>query len=103
MDTKIKITPDMVKSFKTLTCTCGGQLFQTAVVIKKISALVSPTGQEVDYPIEVLVCMNCNKVPRTSEDPTTKMVPDLVLSAPKNTFTLKNDGKSPLSIVRDEK
>jgi hypothetical protein len=116
MDTKIKITPEMVKNFKTVTCTCGGQLFQTGVVIKKISALVSPTGQEVDYPIEVLVCMNCHKVPR-SEDQVTRMLPDSVLSAPvsdsakfefpkesptgkpvTDTFT---GNPNPLSIVRD--
>jgi hypothetical protein len=103
---KVNITPDMMKSFKTLTCDCGGQLFQTGVVIKKISALVSPTGQEEMYPMEVLICVNCHKVP--NETNTMKMLPDAVLATlinrvTGNTYTLKNDGgKSPLSIVKDK-
>ena len=60
---KVQITPEMMKNFKTLTCDCGGQLFHTGLVFKKISALVSPTGKEDLYPIEVLVCDACGKVP----------------------------------------
>jgi hypothetical protein len=112
---KVNITPEMMKGFKTLTCDCGGQLFQTGVVIKKISPLVSPTGQEEMYPMEVLVCMNCHKVPNDTN--VLKMLPDSVLAKQEVTtkFPFTNtignpgnlgnhfEGKSPLSIVKDEK
>ena len=108
---KVSITPDMMQSFKTLTCDCGGQLFQSGIVIKKISALISPTGKEEMYPLEVLVCMNCNKVPNESN--MMNMLPAGVLAkrtytndkfeAPKAPPAASNPvGKSPLSVVRDE-
>jgi hypothetical protein len=75
---KVSITPDMMKSFKTLTCDCGGMLFTTGIVIKKISALVSPSGQEEAYPLEVLICSKCGKVP--TELNTHDMLPDEVLA-----------------------
>ena len=61
---RIKITPEMIKNFKTVTCECGGMVFESALVLKKISAIVSPSGQEEMYPIEILVCKKCGKVPK---------------------------------------
>ena len=60
---KVRITPDMMKNFKTLTCDCGGMLFETGVILKIISPIVSPTGQEETYPLEVIICKKCGKVP----------------------------------------
>jgi hypothetical protein len=60
---KVNITTDMMKSFKTLTCDCGNQTFTHGLVFKKISPFVSPTGQEELYPLEVLICTKCGKVP----------------------------------------
>jgi len=60
---KIQITPEMIKNFKTVTCCCGGVVFENALVLKKISALISPTGKEELYPMEILVCRKCGKVP----------------------------------------
>lgn len=60
---KMKITPEMMKNFKTLTCDCGGMLFEPGWFFKKLSPLVSPTGKEELYPIEVLICKSCGKVP----------------------------------------
>jgi hypothetical protein len=60
---KIKVTPEMMKNFKSLTCDCGGMLFESGLVMKKISPLVSPSGKEELYPLEVLICKSCGKVP----------------------------------------
>ena len=78
---QIKITPDMMKSFKTLTCDCGGMLFEPGVVIKKISPLVSPTSKEESYPFQVLVCKKCGKVPsEMNKTDFQGMLPDEVVS-----------------------
>lgn len=60
---KINITPEMMRSFKTLTCDCGGMLFEQGIVFKKISSIVSPSGKEEMYPLEVLICKKCGRVP----------------------------------------
>ena len=38
---------------------CGNSIFIQGYVIKKISAIVSPTGEEVIAPIQVFNCGNC--------------------------------------------
>ena len=43
---------------------CGSTLFNTAFVIKRVSAIVSPTGQEAIVPIQVYSCDGCSKVPK---------------------------------------
>ena len=43
---------------------CGNYLFITAHVIKRISAIMSPTGQEAMVPVQVYSCGNCGKVPK---------------------------------------
>ena len=75
---QIKVTADMIKTFKTLTCDCGGMLFEAGIVFKKISPLVSPSGNEELYPLEVLVCKKCGKVP--NELNTSNMLPNEVLA-----------------------
>jgi hypothetical protein len=40
-------------------CECGCQYFIPAVELFTISALVSPTGQELTGKIPVLVCLKC--------------------------------------------
>lgn len=60
---QFKVTSEMMKNFKTVECDCGGKLFETGIILKKISALVSPTGKEELYPMEVLVCKKCGLVP----------------------------------------
>lgn len=75
---KISLTPDMLKGFKTLTCTCGGMLFQSGVVFKRISPLIAPSGKEEIYPLEVVVCKSCGKVPRAFNNP--DVLPEEVLS-----------------------
>jgi len=44
---------------------CGNYVFIKATVIKRISALMSPTGQEALAPIDIYSCGNCGKVPNS--------------------------------------
>ena len=49
----------------TMKCdSCGNYLFITSFVIKKISAIVSPTGQAGLVPVQVYSCGNCGEVPK---------------------------------------
>lgn len=41
---------------------CNNILFQPVFVMKRVSALVSPTGQEGVIPIQVFACANCGTV-----------------------------------------
>ena len=42
---------------------CGSTLWKNAFIIKRISAIVSPNGQEAIVPIQVYSCDGCSKVP----------------------------------------
>ena len=41
---------------------CEGKLFSPAFMIKRISALMSPTGQETLAPIQIFKCDSCSHV-----------------------------------------
>ena len=41
---------------------CENLYFVPVVMIKRLSALLSPTGQEVKIPVQVLQCSSCNAV-----------------------------------------
>ena len=41
---------------------CGNSIFIQGYVIKRISAIVSPTGKEVIAPIQVFNCGNCGEM-----------------------------------------
>ena len=41
---------------------CGNHVFIQGYIIKKISAIVSPTGKEVIAPIQVFNCGNCGEM-----------------------------------------
>lgn len=41
---------------------CGNGLFIPSFFLKKISALVSPTGKEAIIPIQVYSCGNCGHI-----------------------------------------
>ena len=43
---------------------CGNYLFITSHVIKRISPILSPPGQEAIVPIQVYSCGNCGAVPK---------------------------------------
>ena len=42
-------------------CECGSELFTPAIKLYTVSALVSPTGQEMMAQQPVLVCLECKK------------------------------------------
>ena len=49
----------------TITCEeCGNASFIPAFFLKRISALMSPTGKEAIVPIQVYSCGNCGTVPQ---------------------------------------
>lgn len=49
---------------ETLKCeSCGNYLFIVSYVIKKISAIVSPSGKAGLVPVQVYSCGNCGEVP----------------------------------------
>ena len=41
---------------------CENETFVSAFVIKQISALMSPTGQETMVPIQLFKCSNCGHI-----------------------------------------
>ena len=42
---------------------CGNYLFLTTHILKRLSAIVSPTGEEALIPVQVYSCGDCGKVP----------------------------------------
>ena len=49
----------------TITCEeCGNASFIQAFFLKKISALMSPTGKEAIVPMQVFSCGNCGTIPK---------------------------------------
>ena len=60
--TEVKV--DLSKA-DTIKCDdCGNYIFITGHVIKRLSAIMSPTGQEAMIPVQVYSCGNCGKVPK---------------------------------------
>ena len=53
-----QITVD-IKDATPKLCSCGYQFFQSAIMCYTVSALLSPTGQELLAQQQVLVCMEC--------------------------------------------
>ena len=53
----------------TIVCeNCGNASFIQAFFLKKVSALVSPTGKEAIVPIQVFSCGNCGAIPKNMID-----------------------------------
>lgn len=53
---------DLSKSKQRACCACGCKYFTPAVTVHIISALISPTGQELTAQVPVLLCMECKAV-----------------------------------------
>ena len=59
---KAKVQVDLTDA-ETMTCMkCDNKIFIQGYVIKKLSAIISPTGQEVIAPIQVFNCGNCGEL-----------------------------------------
>ena len=59
---KAKVKVDLSDA-ETMTCQkCDNKIFLQGYVVKRISAIVSPTGQEVIAPIQVFNCGSCGEL-----------------------------------------
>ena len=56
-------------------CEGGNMLWETSMLFKRLSPLMSPSGKEELIPAEVVVCKKCGKVPRFFSD-AAKGIPD---------------------------
>ena len=58
-----------LKDAETMKCAnCGNKIFIQGYVVKKISAILSPTGQEVIAPVQVFNCGNCGEILPLGDD-----------------------------------
>lgn len=58
-----------LKDAETMKCaSCGNKIFIQGYVVKKISAILSPTGQEVIAPVQVFNCGNCGEILPLGDD-----------------------------------
>ncbi len=57
-----QISVDALKNATNMQCECGGMIFQQGLIIKKISAILSPTGEEIEVPIQVIFCKDCGLI-----------------------------------------
>ncbi len=76
-----------IKSSPVFKCTCGGITFSEKLTFRKLSALISPTGNEEMMPVPVFVCDKCGLAP--SEFDTYSLVPEEL----KNKQSKTNDVK----------
>ena len=54
-----------INDTETIVCDeCGNATFIQCFFLRRISPLMSPTGQEAMVPIQVYSCGNCGKVPK---------------------------------------
>ena len=56
--------PDMSKAEHMECEECKNKTFKQTLMLSKLSALMSPSGQEALVPIQVYSCGNCGKVPK---------------------------------------
>ena len=62
---KAQVQVDL-RDAETMKCEyCGNYLFISSTIIKRLSAIVSPTGEEAIIPIDVYSCGNCGRVPKS--------------------------------------
>jgi hypothetical protein len=77
-NTNLQITPEIIKQCKNLVCDCGGILFKEGLIFKKLSQFISPSGKEEIFPINVIICQKCGKVP--TEFNIKNMLPEEILA-----------------------
>ena len=60
-----------ISKIDTIVCEeCGNASFIPAFFLKKVSALMSPTGKEAIVPIQVFSCGNCGAIPKNMMEQT---------------------------------
>ncbi len=55
--TQLNVDPSTLPD---IICTCGSKHWVSAFILKKVSALISPNGQEGVVPVPDMVCCKCN-------------------------------------------
>lgn len=55
--------PMMVLEAPNIVCECGCKTFVSVSVLKKLSALISPTGRQEIIDIPLYQCSRCGKIP----------------------------------------
>jgi len=58
---QIQLTTKQMESAVPKKCECGCEYFIPAIKVSTISAIISPTGQELTTQTPVLVCVECHK------------------------------------------
>lgn len=55
---------------ETLACSCGNETFTEVITLKKISALLSPTGREMIAELRQKICLKCGEkfVPKEARE-----------------------------------
>jgi hypothetical protein len=49
-----------LKDTEEVKCTCGSALFQQAISLRRVSALLTGTGKDEYVPVSIIVCMKCD-------------------------------------------
>ena len=57
-----KINIDMSKADDIACEKCENLYFTPVVMVKRLSALLSPTGQEVKFPVQAFQCTACSEI-----------------------------------------
>lgn len=58
-----QISEQTVKDAKPVICACGNMVFEEKMMFKKISSIVSPTGNYELFPLNLVICTSCGLVP----------------------------------------
>ncbi len=58
---QIQLTPKQMENATPKKCECGCEYFMQVIKVSNISAIISPTGQELTTQTSVLVCVDCHK------------------------------------------
>jgi hypothetical protein len=67
-DGQMQETIDFSKTSQIICEACEGQTFKQTLLLRKLSALVSPTGQETIVPMQVFACEKCGHVNKEFSD-----------------------------------
>jgi hypothetical protein len=77
---QVRITPDIIRASRNVTCECGGMLFSEKIFFKVLSGLVSQSGKDEMLPMPVFVCEKCGKVPQIFDSQ--NVLPDAIKTTP---------------------
>ena len=67
-DGQMQQTIDFSKTSEICCEKCGGKTFKQTLMLRKMSALVAPGGQETIIPMQVFACEECGNVNKEFSD-----------------------------------